>query len=92
MDDKWQIIIAECERLSQAAGLPLPGFPQQPAGPVGPEWADPWRREARRLDWLAGYLHEVGVALREADTALKEAGAEPKAPYGQVEKAKRAGR
>lgn len=78
MDDKWQIILAECERLSEAAGAPLPAFPQPPAeGPVGQEWADPWLREARRLDWLAGFLKRVGGALERAhevaDAAIEKA-------------------
>lgn len=64
MDEKWQAVIATCEKLSQAAGVPPPQPPQPPAnGPVGREWADPWLREARRLDWLTGWLGEVAVTL-----------------------------
>lgn len=77
MDDvKWQIIVAECERLSEAAGVPLPAFPQPPSqGPVGQEWADPWLRESRRLDWLGGFLKRVGGALeRQPDTEAPKKG------------------
>lgn len=74
MDEKWQAVIAAGEKLSQAAGIPLPAPPQPPAnGPVGREWADPWLREARRLDWLAGWLDEVSAALAEKPAKKEKA-------------------
>lgn len=65
MADKWQIIIAECEKLSDATGVEVPAalYPPPAGKPAGPEWADPWQREGRLLDWLAGYLKQVNAAL-----------------------------
>lgn len=53
MDEKWQRILLSLEVLAENVGVELPPFLRPPAkGPVGPEWADPWRKESMWLDWL----------------------------------------
>ena len=79
-ENKWQVIVAECEKLSEATGARvMPLQPPAEGEPVGLEWADPWVREGRYLDWLAGFLRRTNAALRregaEEPEAEKKAGA-----------------
>lgn len=73
MDDKWQIIIAECEKLSEQTGVKvMPLQPPADGEPVGQEWADPWLREAHHLDWMASFLRRLNLALKREE--VSEAG------------------
>jgi hypothetical protein len=67
-ENKWQVMVAECEKLSEATGAKvLPLQPPAEGQPVGLEWADPWVREGRYLDWLTSFLMRVNGALQRED-------------------------
>jgi hypothetical protein len=79
MNDKWQIIVAECEKISEQTGVRvLPIQPPADGEPVGAEWANLWQREARHLDWMAGFLRRVSGALEKEETSRAEAKEEKK--------------
>ena len=61
MDDKWQLIIAQCEKLSDATGVPVP----RKLDPGNMTIASPWVREGILLDWLAGFLGDANAALQK---------------------------
>lgn len=63
MENEWQVLVAELEKLANQVGVSLPPLPQPPPdGPVGPEWADPWLIEARRLGWLTDWVRKAAKA------------------------------
>jgi hypothetical protein len=69
MDDKWQLIIAECEKLSSATGVPVP----RKLDPGNVAITNPWVKEGILLDWLAGVLGDANAALQKHAEALRQA-------------------
>lgn len=54
MDEHWQPLLAECEKLGKSTGVALPEQLRLDAGPV-----QVWQKEATLLSALTGFLAEV---------------------------------
>lgn len=78
MEDKWQIIISECEKLSGTTGVPVPAA-LYPPGQGEAAISSPWIREGILLDWLAGFLAQVNQAGAAVPAPEEEA-----VPAGKV--------
>jgi hypothetical protein len=65
MDEKWKDVLVELEALAETAGVKLPAAFEPPAEgkPAGRTQANPWLKEANKLDHLAGFLAQVNRKL-----------------------------
>lgn len=64
MNEKWDVVIQELERLSQLAGVALPADFKFKAGqPAGRMQADPVLRNGLLLDRLVWFLQDVNGML-----------------------------